>query len=87
MTSWTDPHLSYVHPVTPQTPQGCAECLQDGASWLNLRLCLTCGHVGCCDLSPRRHARIHWETTCHPIVSSFRPGESWRWCFVDESYV
>ncbi|GAB2743909.1 Na+/H+ antiporter [Amycolatopsis magusensis] len=67
----------------PETPDGCAECLRDGTSWVHLRLCLTCGHVGCCDSSPARHASAHFHDTRHPVMRSFEPGESWRWCFVD----
>ncbi|MDX6308274.1 MAG: hypothetical protein QOI06_1320 [Nocardioidaceae bacterium] len=82
-----DPHLSYVGPVTPLTPEGCAECLELGTRWLHLRLCLTCGHVGCCDSSPMRHARAHAHQVGHPIIRSFEPGESWRWCYVHEAFV
>jgi hypothetical protein len=60
---------------------------EDGSPWVHLRLCLTCGHVGCCDSSPLRHARGHAFAVGHPIVASFEPGESWRWCYVDEAYV
>lgn len=70
--------------VTPSTPDGCAECLRDGTRWVHLRLCLTCGHVGCCDSSPGRHATAHFHETGHPVMRSFEPGETWRWCFVDE---
>jgi ubiquitin-hydrolase Zn-finger-containing protein len=87
MTVAVDPHLSLVQRVTPRTPQGCEECLALGSSWVHLRLCLTCGHVGCCDSSPLRHARGHAFAVGHPIVASFEPGESWRWCYVDEAYV
>ena len=66
------------------TPQGCAECLVSGTSWLHLRLCLECGHVGCCDSSPMRHATAHFHGTGHPVIRSFEPGESWRWCYVHE---
>jgi hypothetical protein len=82
-----DAHLGLVRPVLPRTPQGCEECLRDESPWLHLRLCLSCGHVGCCDSSPRRHARAHAFDVGHPIVRSFEPGESWRWCYVDENYV
>jgi uncharacterized UBP type Zn finger protein len=58
-----------------------------GASWVHLRLCLTCGHVGCCDSSPNRHASNHFRDSGHPIVQSFEPGESWRWCYVDEVWL
>ena len=81
-----DPHLSPVRPVTPRTPGGCEECLRLGAAWVHLRLCLTCGHVGCCDSPPLRHARGHALSVGHPIVQSFEPGENWRWCYVDEAY-
>lgn len=68
---------------TPQTPEGCAECLAAGSAWVHLRLCLACGHVGCCDSSPGRHATGHFEQYGHPVMRSFEPGEAWRWCFVD----
>ena len=88
MTSkFTDPDLTAIQPVTPHTPDGCEECLQLGTPWVHLRLCLTCGHVGCCDSSPMRHARSHADTMEHPIVQSIEPGESWRWCYVHENYV
>jgi hypothetical protein len=83
----TDPHVSFIRPVFPRTPDGCEECLKTGTAWVHLRLCLTCGHVGCCDASPGRHARKHAFLIGHPIIRSFQPGESWRWCFVDETYV
>jgi hypothetical protein len=82
-----DPHLSLVSPVAPRKPEGCEECLGLGAAWVYLRLCLTCGHVGCCDSSSLRHARAHAHAHGHPIVQSFEHGESWRWCYVDETYV
>lgn len=80
-------HLDQIHDVTPKTPNGCEECLKMGSSWVHLRLCLTCGHVGCCDSSPNRHASKHAATTHHPIVRSFEPGEDWRWCYVDQMEV
>ncbi len=82
-----DPHLSMVRAVEPLTPEGCQECLQTGSPWVHLRLCLTCGHVGCCDSSPNRHARLHAGMTRHPIVQSFEPRENWRWCYFDQQYV
>ena len=82
----TDPHLDMIGPVTPRA-SGCEECLLTGSAWVQLRLCLTCGHVGCCDSSPNRHARRHFHATNHPIIQSFEPGEDWRWCFVDEAEV
>ena len=66
-----------------RTPQGCEECLRDGTQWVHLRLCLTCGHVGCCDSSPGRHASAHFRQTGHPVMRSIEPGEAWRWCYVD----
>jgi uncharacterized UBP type Zn finger protein len=77
-------HLGAVRDVTPGTPDGCAECLAAGTRWVHLRLCLSCGHVGCCDQSPGRHATAHFRDTRHPIVQSFEPGEDWGWCYVDE---
>ncbi|MFG2192074.1 UBP-type zinc finger domain-containing protein [Streptomyces sp. NPDC048639] len=82
-----DPHLSMVRPVEPRTPEGCEECLRLGSTWVHLRVCLTCGQVGCCDSSPHRHARGHADEAGHPIVASIEPGEDWRWCFVDEALV
>jgi Na+/H+ antiporter len=70
--------------LTPNTPEGCEECLAVGGTWVHLRLCLQCGHVGCCDSSPERHASKHFESTRHPVMRSFEPGEDWRWCFIDE---
>jgi len=67
----------------PVTPQGCQECLELGVeTWVHLRLCLACGHVGCCDSSEYRHSTVHSEATGHPVMRSSEPGESWRWCFV-----
>jgi len=68
----------------PQTPQGCVDCLREGLEWVHLRLCLTCGNVGCCDSSVGEHAEEHFRATGHPVMRSFEPGESWRWCYVDE---
>jgi uncharacterized UBP type Zn finger protein len=73
--------------VQPRTPRGCEECLRTGSRWLHLRLCLSCGHVGCCDSSPMKHARLHSAKFGHPIVASFEPGEDWRWCYVHDAYV
>ncbi|MGJ5814269.1 UBP-type zinc finger domain-containing protein [Paludibaculum fermentans] len=76
-------HLDQVNAVKPRT-NGCEECLKLGDEWLHLRLCLTCGHVGCCDDSEHKHATKHFHTTHHPVIQSFEPGEKWKWCFVDE---
>ena len=63
---------------------GCEDCLRTGGKWLHLRICLTCGHVGCCDDSPNRHATAHHHATAHPLIRSLEPGEEWSWCYVDE---
>jgi EmrB/QacA subfamily drug resistance transporter len=77
-------HLDQVtDQVPPGTPDGCEECLRDGTTWVHLRKCLHCGHVGCCDDSPGRHASRHWDTSSHPLVQSFQPGEDWAWCYAD----
>jgi hypothetical protein len=79
-------HLQEVRDVAPRTPAGCEECMATGGQWVHLRLCLSCGHVGCCDNSPGRHATRHHRTTEHPVVRSFEPGEDWGWCYVDRLY-
>jgi uncharacterized UBP type Zn finger protein len=66
---------------------GCVECLQMGSRWVHLRRCVTCGHIGCCDSSPHRHATAHFDSTGHPLMQSFEPGEDWYWCYVDEVIV
>lgn len=71
----------------PKTPDGCEECLKNGDEWVHLRLCLTCGHVGCCDSSKNKHATKHFHQTKHPVIKSFQPGEDWLWCYVDEVMV
>ena len=80
-------HIARVTPVAPKTPEGCEDCLKIGATWVHLRLCLHCGHVGCCDSSPNQHATKHFEATAHAIVASFEPGERWAWCYADETAV
>jgi hypothetical protein len=80
-------HLNQIHNVAPRTPAGCEECLATGGRWVHLRVCLSCGHVGCCDSSPGRHASAHFRQSAHPIVQSYEPGESWRWCYVDETFL
>ncbi len=76
-------HLSQADDPAARTPEGCEECLAVGGRWVHLRRCLECGHIGCCDSSPGKHATAHFHTTTHPVVQSFEPNESWRWCFVD----
>jgi uncharacterized UBP type Zn finger protein len=68
----------------PASVDGCEDCLREGSVWMHLRICLECGHVGCCDDSPRRHATAHFHATSHPLMRSLEPGEIWSWCFVDE---
>lgn len=77
-------HLDQIKNVKPKTPKGCEECLETGDVWFHLRLCLTCGHVGCCDESKNKHATKHFHKTKHPLIKSFQPGEDWVWCFKDE---
>lgn len=76
-------HVDQVRKVEPSA-KGCEDCLKMGGQWVHLRMCLICGHVGCCDSSPSRHATKHFQATGHPIMRSIEPGESWAWCFVDE---
>ena len=76
-------HLDLIHDVEPSA-DGCEDCLRIGGWWVHLRLCLSCGHVGCCDNSPNRHATEHVGTSGHPLVQSFEPGEDWIWCYIDE---
>ena len=79
-------HLEQIADVTPSA-EGCEECLKVGGRWVHLRMCLVCGKVGCCNSSPNRHAAAHFRETGHPIVRSIEPGETWRWCYVDEMAV
>jgi diadenylate cyclase len=77
-------HADHLRPVAPRS-DGCEECLRTGDDWVHLRLCLTCGHVGCCDDSKNKHATAHFHSTGHPVIESLEPGENWRWCYVDET--
>jgi uncharacterized UBP type Zn finger protein len=74
-------HLGNIREVRPRS-WGCEECLKTGGFWVHLRLCLTCGHVGCCDSSPNRHATKHFHKTQHPLIRSLEPGENWAWCYI-----
>ena len=76
-------HLNSVQTDEPNT-RGCEECLASGDTWVHLRLCRTCGHVGCCDDSKNKHATRHFHATRHPIMSSLEPGEDWSWCYIDQ---
>lgn len=78
-------HLNQVKEVTPSA-RGCEDCLKVGGRWVHLRLCMECGHVGCCDTSPGKHATAHFNTTRHPVIKSFERGEDWGWCYVDEVF-
>ena len=78
-------HLEHVHRVTPSA-DGCEDCLKTGDNWVHLRLCLECGHVGCCDSSPNRHATAHYRGSHHPIIRSFEQGEEWGFCYADELF-
>ncbi|HEY4690982.1 MAG TPA: UBP-type zinc finger domain-containing protein [Anaerolineae bacterium] len=77
-------HRDLIRNVTPSA-RGCEECLKIGDAWVHLRLCLTCGHVGCCDDSKNKHATQHFHATGHPVIQSFEPGEDWMWCYVDQT--
>jgi uncharacterized UBP type Zn finger protein len=79
-------HTDQVQDVAPNTA-GCEECLRTGDRWVHLRMCRSCGHVGCCDSSKNRHATGHFRATAHPIVRSVEPGETWSWCYVDDTVI
>jgi uncharacterized UBP type Zn finger protein len=76
-------HTDQIQDVRPSA-DGCEDCLKIGDTWMHLRLCLTCGHVGCCDSSKNKHATKHFHEAQHPIIKSFQPGEDWGWCYIDE---
>jgi uncharacterized UBP type Zn finger protein len=77
-------HLDSVKLLEPEEEvAGCQECLATGGRWVHLRMCHTCGHIGCCDNSPGRHATGHFKETGHPLIRSVQPGEDWSWCFED----
>jgi len=76
-------HVSEATDVQPRA-NGCEECLASGGTWVHLRLCMSCGHIGCCDQSPNRHATAHFGATTHPLIQSFEPNEDWWWCYADE---
>jgi uncharacterized UBP type Zn finger protein len=72
----------------PPDPASCSDCAELGESvWAHLRMCLSCGHVACCDSSPHRHATVHYYRSDHPVMQSAEPGESWRWCYLDHRLV
>ena len=76
-------HIGQIQNVKSSS-SGCEDCLRIGSTWINLRICLICGHVGCCDDSPNRHATGHYHETGHPIIQSFNPGETWVYCYPDD---
>lgn len=80
-------HLGLINPTVRPSGKGCKECLETGGKWVHLRMCEICGHVGCCDSSPNKHATKHFHKTKHPIIRSFEPGENWYWCYLDEALV
>ena len=79
-------HFDQIKQATPKTPDGCEECLDMGDNWVHLRLCQTCGHVGCCDSSRNKHATKHFHSTTHPIIKSFEKGEQWGYCYADDLF-
>ena len=85
MSEVTCTHLDQVKVDRPDQVPGCEDCLRIGAGWVHLRVCRTCGHVGCCDSSPNRHATAHAHETSHPIVTSVEPGEDWSYCYLDDA--
>jgi uncharacterized UBP type Zn finger protein len=76
-------HLTQAHDMEP-AHRVCEECAKTGDTWVHLRQCLVCGHVGCCDSSRNRHATKHFKATQHPVIRSIEPGERWGWCYVDQ---
>jgi uncharacterized UBP type Zn finger protein len=80
-------HLDQIKNVKPRTPNGCEECLKTGDTWVHLRLCMTCGHVGCCDQSKNKHATKHFHRSEHPIIKSFQPDEDWMYCYPDDLFM
>lgn len=80
-------HLKLVQEDVTPSADGCEDCLKIGDIWVHLRLCLICGHVGCCDSSKNKHATKHFHSTKHPIIQSFEPNEEWRWCYVDNTFL
>lgn len=79
-------HRDQIREVSPSA-EGCEDCLKTGDPWVHLRMCLTCGYVGCCDNSPNRHATKHYRATGHPLITSFEPGEDWIWCYLDKALI
>lgn len=81
-------HLDAIREVPAHPAAGCEDCLREGSTWVHLRACLSCGHVGCCDSSPRQHAHRHAHSADgHPVARSLEPGEGWAWCYTDELFL
>ncbi len=80
-------HKDQIQEVVPKDVTVCEDCIKTGDEWVALRMCLICGHVGCCDSSKNQHARKHFESTNHPIIKSVTPGEEFEWCYVDNMYI
>ncbi|ROO84309.1 ubiquitin-hydrolase Zn-finger-containing protein [Actinocorallia herbida] len=78
-------HLDQIAADASPSSDGCEDCLRSGGRWVHLRMCRTCGHVGCCDSSPAKHATAHFHESAHPLISSYEPGEDWAWCYVDNT--
>lgn len=83
MASETCSHLDQIADVEPSS-DGCEDCLRMGGRWVHLRMCMSCGHIGCCDSSTNKHASAHNASSGHPLIQSYEPGEDWWWCFPDE---
>lgn len=79
------PHLDQIQVREPSTYEGCEDCLTIGGRWVHLRMCMTCGHIGCCDSSPNKHATVHSQASTHLVVQSFEPGERWAFCCIDQT--
>ena len=76
-------HLGQAQDVEPSS-DGCEDCVRIGGTWVHLRMCMVCGHVGCCDQSPHRHATAHYRSSQHPLIQSYEPGEDWWYCYIDD---
>ena len=80
-------HLELIDPAAVPSADGCEDCLRIGGQWVHLRMCLICGHAGCCDQSPNRHATAHVSSTGHPLIKSMEPGEDWAYCYPDDVFL
>jgi uncharacterized UBP type Zn finger protein len=80
-------HIQTASEEVQGNTEGCEDCEKIGSTWVHLRLCLECGHVGCCDSSVNKHATKHFKQTVHPVIKSYEPGENWKWCYLDSVFV